>query len=266
MPLDGYIIPNKKFGKKAAVTDHRVPRFAMVQKRLIIPPPSANWYAAVGNWEMLGNDQLGDCVQAACLHALLQFSTYASRPMVPTDQDAINNYKQQGYVPGDPSTDNGSYVLGPTGVLPYWHTTGIECGGVINKLGAFLQIPETNPLACKQGIFAFGGCMIGMNLPEYIVGPAETPYVWDVQGSGPVAIAGGHEVWDDGYLSVVGEDLYEFVSWGERFRMTKAFMLKYVDEVAVLYDRASLNTQGFDARGLPESELLALMSGLSHVA
>lgn len=259
------IIPNKQLGKKPAVEDKRVPKFSMVQKRMIVPPASVNWYAAVGNWQMLANDTLGCCVESACLHALLQFSTYAEKPEVPSDQDAVDLYsKAAGYVPGDPSTDNGSYVLGDQGVLPYWHTTGIMSGGKLNKLTAFLQISSTNPDAWKQAIFTFGGCMFGLSLPEYIVATTETPYVWDVQGGNP-PIAGGHEVWSDGYLNVVGEDLYEIVSWGERFRMTKAFMLKYVDEAAVLYDKASLNSSGLDARGLPESELLALMAGLSHV-
>jgi hypothetical protein len=263
---DPIIIPNKQFGKKAAVVDPRVPKFSMVQKRLVAPAPSANWFAAVGEWGVLANNNYGCCVQAMCFHALLQFSTYAEAPITPLDSDVLKLYEQQGYVPSDPTTDNGSYVLGPTGVLPYWHTTGIMCDGALNKLTAFLQISETNPDAWKQAIFTFGGIGIGMNLPKYIVEPQETPYVWDVQGGVPAATAGGHEVWSDGYMTEVGEDLFEFVSWGERFRMTKAFMLQYVDETVVLYDRASLNPQGVDARGLPEHELLSLMSGLSGIA
>lgn len=266
MSVAPIILPDKQLGKKAAVVDHRVAKFSTIQRQLIVPPPFANWYAGVGEWGMLVNDELGCCVPAACLHALQQFSTYATAPLLPTDKEAIDLYsKAAGYVPGDITTDNGSYVLGDKGVLPYWHTTGIMCGGKLNKLAAFMQIADKNPDALKQAIFAFGGCMIGMNLPEYIASTVEVPYVWDVQGSVPGAIAGGHEVWADGYLSVAGEVYYEFVSWGERFRMTQAFMLQYVDELAVLYDKASLNSNGVDARGLPESELLALMTGLSHI-
>jgi hypothetical protein len=256
------IIPNKSLGKKAAVADPRVPKFSMVQKRLPAAQPS-NWYAAVGNWQVLANDDHSCCVQAAIFHALLQFSTYAGSPITPLDADVLKLYEQQGYVPGDPTTDNGSYVLGPTGVLPYWHTTGIMCNGKLNKLTAFFHIEDTNPESWKQGISIFAGNMIGMQLPEYIVGPVETPYVWDVQGSGPTANAGGHEVWEDGWFIEVGEGLYEFVSWATRFRMTEAFKLRYVDEAVTIYDRASLNPHGVDARGLSEHELLPLMSGLS---
>lgn len=260
------LVPIRKFGKKPAVIDHRVTRFSVIQKRLINPPPAANWYAAVGSWGMLGNDTLGDCVEAAVYHALLQFSTYAQRPMVPVTDDVIKLYETQGYVPGDPNTDNGSLVLGPTGVLPYWHQTGIQCDGKLNKLQSFMQITQSNPLEWKQAIYTFGGMMTGMNLPEYIVGQANVPDVWDLQGIGPVAMAGGHEVWTNGYLTVAGEGLYDFVSWNQRFRMTERFMLKYLDEVAVLYNRAMLNAKGVDAQGLGEPVMLALMAGLQHVA
>lgn len=260
-------VPKKKLGKRPAVVDTTVPHFSLIQPQLIKPPPSINWYAAVGDWEMFGNDTLGDCVPAAIFHAVKQFTTYAGRSFNATDQEVIAAYQTQGYVPGDPNTDNGSLVLGPTGMLPYWHTNGFTMAGQLHKVSAFLQLANPNPDHWRQGIFTFGGVMVGFNLPEYIMAPAETPYVWDVQpGGGNPAIAGGHEVWMDGYLTVAGEELFEFVSWGERFRMTTAFMLKYVDEVAVLYDRASLNSHGVDARGLPDSTLTALMAGLRNIA
>lgn len=264
MPI---IIPNKKLGKRPAVVDTRVPHFSVVQPRLIKPPPTANWYAAVGNWQMYANDVLGNCVFAAIFHAVKQFCAYAGTPFNATDAEVITAYMTQGYVQGDPSTDNGSLVLGPTGVLPYWLANGFVMDGKLNKLTAFLQLVSQNPEHWKQAVFTYGGIMVGFSLPEYIMGPVETPYVWDVlPGKGRAVIAGGHEVWMNGYLTVVSEDLYEFESWGERFRMTKAFMLKYVDEVAVLFDKASINTRGVDARGLSEVTLLALLAGLRSVA
>ena len=267
MPSSTVHVPTRAFGRKNAVADTRVPRFSMVTKRLIKPPPSCNWFAAVGEWKMLANDNYSCCVESAAFHALLQFSTYASRPINPTDVDVLDFYaKSAGYVPGDPTTDNGSYVLGPTGALPYWHDHGIMVNGKVNKLTAFLQA-TLNPEEWKQAVFTFGGAMIGLNLPDYIVASPDIPYVWDVlPGKGNAPIVGGHEVWVDGYMNVVNEDLFEFVSWGERFRMTKTFMLKYVDEVAVLYNHVAMNKLGMDARGLPESELLALMSGMNRIA
>jgi hypothetical protein len=238
-----------KLGKLPAVHDDRFPRMSAVTGgRLPAPPPFANWYAEVGDWGMLLNDQIGCCVPAAILHSIYQMSAYSGTPQKPTEAEVRDFYKVTGY-DGTPGTDLGSYVLGPDGLVPYWHTHGVMCGGVLNMVGASMRITQPNPIQWRQAIWLFGGILVGLNLPERI---AETaPYLW-VDGSGPYA--GGHEVWisgyqpaDGSYVDRTGPALYDIVSWGGMYRATETFLLACVDEVVTLVNPVEMNARGLNA-------------------
>jgi hypothetical protein len=244
-----------KLGKREAVDDPRVPRLSQLGgTNLPQPPTGVIWYAAVGEWGMLGNDYAGDCVEAGGLHALLQMSTYAGKPIVPSTEDAINWYKATGFVPGDESTDQGSYVLGPDGMIPYWHTTGIRAAGQHNKLCSFAQIKRKNATEWCQGIWLFGGVLLGLALPEAIVSGPEIPYVWS-NFSGPTA--GGHEIWVNGYQMDGSRRMYDLISWGGRYRATEEFLMNVVDECVIIVDPAEMNARGVTATGLNYDQLLA---------
>lgn len=246
-----------KLGKRRAIVDPRIPRMSVLTRgRLPPPPPSANWYAGVHSWGMLANDTVGDCVEAAGMHCLLQFSTYTGKALVPTDAETIAWYEATGYVPGNDATDQGSYVLGQDGMVPYWQSHGVVCGGRLNKVDGFTQIRRKNPMEWMQGIYLFGGMMVGLRLPEVIVADAAIPFVWN-DYSGP--IAGGHEVWVNGYQSVGGARYYDLVSWGAMYRMTEAFMLNCVDEVVCVVDVAEINSRGVNAAGFSLAQLIADM-------
>lgn len=259
--MNQVIVPQRRLGRLPSVRDKRVPSFALLQKRMVTPPDNIIWYADVPAWPMLANDRIGDCVQAASLHALQQFSAYAGEPIMPTETDAVDFYSgSQGYNPNNPATDKGSYVMGPGGTMEYWRTTGIKAAGKINKASAYFDLSYSDPVALRQGIFVFGGILAGINCPSYIVDNPDLPFVWPYQKD--AASAGGHEVWINGVLYEAGEYFFNMVSWGRTYRMPLPFLNNYLDEAVVVYDRASLNTKGLDARGLTELELLSLMGEL----
>jgi hypothetical protein len=242
-----------KLGKRAAVDDPRIPRMSVAtQGKLPFPPANVNWYAAVGEWGMLGNDTVGDCVEAAGLHAMLQMSTYAGDRSIPTTADALKWYEATGWRPDDPSTDQGSYVLGPEGMLPWWHLNDVPCGGRTTRLDAFMQIKQKNVTEWRQGIWIFGGLLLGIQLPEAIVSGIQIPYVWSEFG-GP--IAGGHEIWVPGYQQNGSSRLYDLISWGQRFRATEEFLLNCVDECVVIVDNREMNKRGVNAAGLSYTQL-----------
>lgn len=242
----------RRLGKREAIADTRIPRMSVVTGgRLPPPPPESNWWARITDgWPMLMNDDLGCCVPAAMLHCIQQMSTYAGRPLMPTDAEVIKFYEATGYNPLDASTDQGSYVLGNEGLLPYWHTHGVRCGGVLDKAGAFMRIMRPDEIEWQQGVALFGGMLVGMILPAIIA--EDNPYVWR-DYSGPSD--GGHEVWCNGYLHVGGELLFDIVSWGKRHRMTLDFMKACVDEVAVLIDPVEMNARGLNAADMNLSQL-----------
>lgn len=239
-----------KTGKKPAVNDDRVPRMSAVTRgRLPAPPPASNWYAAVGTWGMLLNDQLSCCVPAAILHSIRQMSTYAGRLLAPTDDEVRLAYEAAGYDPQNPASDQGSYVLGETGLVPYWHQHGFVCGGEMNKVGSFMQIKRPNPIEWRQAIWLFGGILVGIRIPEKIV--EQQPFIWDDSGA---PIAGGHEIWIPGYLPASGSytdssgpALYDVVSWGAMYRATEQFLLDTVDEVVAVVNPVEMNARGLNA-------------------
>lgn len=256
-----------RLGKREARHDMRIPRMSKHAPGLPPPPPSVNWFSDIGDWFLLGNDTVGDCVEAAVMHTILQQTSYAMAPVPPpqpTDAEAISFYSgATGYVPGDASTDQGSFVLGPGGVMEYWLKTGVVCGGVLNRPTGFLQITQPSPHEWRQALSSFGNLLVGLQLPEAIVSSDVTPEVWS-HHTGPVA--GGHEVLLVGYQTTSHGTLYDLVSWGQLFKATEAFLLAVADEVVTVVDTAFMNLKGVDAAGIDLAALEADMATLRDEA
>jgi len=253
-------------GRKPAVADPRVPFLHWLDRRsapLPDPPPWANWYAGVPEWPMLGNDIAGDCVCAMAGHATQQFSNYRDQELTPTTDEALALYSAiTGYDPTNPATDQGTVVMGPSGLMQYWATHGVVFGGANSKAGGFAQVQiEPRLDSVRQAIHYFGGIGLGINLPECVVAGAMIPYMW---GDFAGAVAGGHEVWVDGYdVSVGGTRYFDFVSWGQRYRMTAEFLLAVSEEAVAIYDADSINARGLNADGIDVATLTAAMASLA---
>ena len=254
-------MPALKLGRLPAVADSRVPFLAELAaaKTLPAPPASVNFYADVGEWGMLGNNVLGDCVEACVGHATLQFTTYAGAPKVPTTAEATKLYSEvTGYNPANPATDQGTVIMGAGGMMEYWATNGVVFGGAKSLATAYAQVKlGDGALWFRQAIHYFGGVMIGINLPESIIAGAEVPYLWS-NPAGP--IAGGHCVWLDGYETVGNVLYFDLVSWGTRYRMSLPFLRGTLEEAVAIYDPDSLNARGLDADDFDAAELLAAMA------
>lgn len=247
-------------GKRPHRPDSRVPRLSVETRgRLPAPPASANWYAnsPKGGWGMLGNDGYGDCVEAAAMHCLEQFSAYAGSPIAATEQETLALYSAiTGFNPSDPNTDQGTYVMGPGGLIEYWAKKSIVIGGIHNKVTGFLQITQKVPKEWQQGIWIFGGLLVGFSVPESLVSADTVPYIWR-DFSGPSA--GGHEVWVNGYETVNGTTYYDLVSWGRMYRATEEFLLHLVDETVVVVDQIEMSARGVNAGGFSMAQLLTDM-------
>ena len=261
------IHPSKfKLGKLPARHDARVPRMSKHAKGLAAPPPFANWYAAVERWEMLANGPdvdltpVGDCVVAAVMHSIYQERVYsgAGHARPPTGREALATYSAVGgYIPGDANTDQGLYMMGPGGMMDYWLKKGVMCGGAINTPAAFMAVTQPEPLEWQQAISVFGSLLIGIQLPESIVGAEEVPFIWN-DTKGP--IAGGHEVLLVGYQPSPDGNLYDLISWGAHYRATERFLFSRLDEAVAVVNSAFLDAEGHDPVGLHLPELLADMA------
>lgn len=78
-------------------------------------PAARDWGMVAGvdvPYQMWLNDQLSNCVIASMLGQMTTWAAQTGTPFLATDADALAGYEKfGGYVPGDPSTDNGVVML-----------------------------------------------------------------------------------------------------------------------------------------------------------
>jgi hypothetical protein len=87
------------------------------------------------------------------------------------------------------------------------------------------------------------------------------PYLWH-DFSGPVA--GGHEIWINGYETLNMGRVYDLISWGGRYRATEDFLLHCMDEAVVVVDEVEINARGVTASGLSMAQLTTDMRMLNQ--
>lgn len=206
-----------------------------------VPPATADWLSAVGSWPMYLNDQLGDCTCAAVGHMIEAATQYASGTALQiTDQDVLTAYEAVGgYVPGQPSTDNGAYIQD---VLAYWHATGV--GG--DHIVAYASVDVANLDEVHEAIDMFGCVDIGFNFPASAMDQFNAGQPWDVVAG--AQIEGGHCVNVGAYDS--DAKTLTCVTWGRTQVMTEAFWHQYVDEAWVIITHDWVNANGIDPLGI----------------
>lgn len=196
-----------RFGRKRPVAIG--PHFKLRNYlRATIPPApaTANYAAAAISvlQNIYGNDTLGDCVIAGGYHVTGVETGNAGDLFTATQAQIIADYSAiGGYVPGDPSTDNGCDE--PT-ALNYWTQTGFANG---TKLLGWLAVDATNQAELMQALYLFENLYFGLELPDAWVNPFPSApgYVWDVGTPDP---SNGHCVIGYGY----GAQGVTIDSWG----------------------------------------------------
>jgi hypothetical protein len=253
-------ISHLKLGKHQASDD---PRTLLLEKyTAALPTPSANcgWISRVRNYPMFSNNTLGDCVEAAMAHMEQRWTAYAGKPWTPTDAQVVSEYsKLTGYIPGDPSTDQGTNMLQ---ALRGWRKNGFAG----HKIFAFLRIDPTKPLNVMQSVALFGGCITGLNLPL----AAQTPVTganglpcWALPASvtsaqGAPGGWGGHCVDLGGYgVDAKGNKGTEIITWGQVYDMTWDFIAEYSDEMYAIVTEDWIEKDGKSPSGFDVKTLLA---------
>lgn len=232
----------RKLGKKAPRLDSRNLKLANYLKPGVTfnPPAESSWVVDVPSWGMMENDQLGDCVIAGAGHSIQQWTFYVKEKLgqgqmvvVPDNQILTAYEKVGGYVPGDPSTDNGCDMLT---ALKYWRKTGI--GG--HKILAFVQVDPTKPLEWMSAIELFGNLYIGLALPL----SAQNQEAWTVPDGGPEGDGspgswGGHCV----PIMAYSPQSLTCVTWGQTLKMSHNFFAGYCDEAYAVLSQDWLDAQ-----------------------
>ena len=222
-----------KLGRKAIKTDTRTLVFAdYITPALPPPPAAADWTKGIATWGMMLNDTLGDCTIAGAGHAV-QVWTANTVGIATVPDPIIESYYEQwdGYVPGNPNTDNGGVELD---VLNNWQKKGFAGHALL----AFADPRVFNLVEIRQSIALFGGVYIGLSLPL----TAQTQDVWDVVLHGGAKAVkgswGGHCV----YVPKYDANGFTCITWGQPKTMTLAFWKKYCDEAHTLFGQDWLST------------------------
>lgn len=254
------------FGRQKRAFDPRIPHYSALRMHpeaqpTIVPTQVHNAAGLPDDLGMMLNDTLGDCTCAAVYHAI-QVWTRAARGVEITEPNAEVQLLYQeacGYVPGDPSTDQGGVEQD---VLTYLLTVGapIEpspAPRVRHKILAFVEVDPRVIADVQATIFDCGLDYIGFQVPDYLMAGAAPPDVWDVNPAGNNAIVGAHAVILVGYDAA--RKTFDVISWGRKFTMSEAFFTQFVEEVYTIADPSWIESGGGTPAGLTVAQLEAQM-------
>lgn len=221
---------------------------AREQDRIAASPPSALYADSSLTWDMYGNDQWGDCVEAGYGHLVNQVTFYGSGvEFKPTTGDVLGIYSAiTGFNPDDPNTDQGTYTQD---ALAYARKTGLDG----HKVVAYAAVDVANATEVKQALALFGQLLVGLNFPDSAMDQFNAGRDWDVVKG--AKNEGGHCVLIVGY----DETGLWLVTWGKLIRMTWAFWAKYGDEAWVVLDQDGVQKAGNFFTGLASFYALGVM-------
>lgn len=184
-----------KLGRRRPVA--KSPRLRLSRYlRLPTPPPSCNYSpkGAGALAQMYGNDALGDCVIAGGYHVVGVETGNAGAMYVAPEAAIVRDYSAiGGYVPGDPSTDNG---CDEQTALDYWTQHGFANG---TKLCGAVSIDPTNKFEVMAAMYLFENLFFGLELPDAWISPFPSApgFVWAEAGASDPQ--NGHCVIGTGY-------------------------------------------------------------------
>lgn len=207
-------------------------------------------------WGALLNNTLGDCGIAMILHAFEAYHLDAGTPVPPwRNQDALYGYeKVGGYVPGQPSTDQG---VDNDVLFKYMVNPGMLCSQdeSSHKLTDYLFVPA-DPNLMRIAIWEFVVLYRAYNMPI----TAQSQHEWALAGDQASPSAqpgswGGHDV----PLISYDPNRFRTISWGEELLIDApaggGFDAKYGMQAIVGVTPEMLNRQGVSPSGVDWTKL-----------
>jgi len=189
-------------------------------------PAAADWLASLGGWQMLGNDQWGDCVSVTWSNLRRLTTAVLTSEFYPPLAQVEAFYKTQN--PGFPSQDDGMDIQS---ALSYLVKTGGPDG--VKALG-FAAVDYTSPAEVKAAIAIFGAVWVGCDVTAANEDEFDAGQPWDyVSGSpdvgGHSVLAGGYGTGPAGSPPQLGGD-EKFITWAEETSFTDRMWGRQVSE------------------------------------
>ena len=255
-----------KLGKKLGVVeDPRTFKLRPLVDMEALPAIPSNWRYAhdLHHVPMFANDQFGCCTCASNGHRIVaqEFASQQKELQV-NDADVLEVYSAvTGFRIGDPSTDNGAYMLD---VANYMRRVGMgrERDGTRHTIAAFVKVDHTDLDEVKAACNIFGGVWVGVWLPLSAQSQTGEGRQWTAPQGKPTGdwepgSWGGHAIEVTAYNSRVAMAY----TWGEEQYMTWGFWKTYVDECYAMISEDWLRG-GKSPRGFDMTRLQGLLSEL----
>jgi hypothetical protein len=223
-------------------------------------PDREDYLAALSDWQMLGNDQAGDCVAVTWANfRRLVTAVLGARENYPTQDAVWQIYRTQnpGFDPQGTADTNGPGSAYDQGMdiqtlLEYLVKHGGPDGV---KAVAFAKVDYTNLDELKAADAIFGGVWSGIEVTDVNEQEFSEGKPWDYDNHGE--ILGGHSVLIGGYTPQ-----QRFITWAAETEFTDAFVKNQVEEAWIVVWPEHLGTKQFEA-GIDQAALAAAYQELT---
>ena len=206
--------------------------------------------------QMYDNDVFGICVPCDTANTLiLRTANAAPAPVIPTLQDVLDLYHiVGGFVPGDPTTDNG---CDETSMCEFLTRTGGFLGHQADATG---MIDPSNQNHIKWCNYLFGHCRVGWKLPAYAQQQFKAGVPWDVMSAAGNQKAEGHDAPVVDYRG----GLFYVYTWGAKHPVTPVALSAWAIEAhaELFYDW--ITAQGEAPSGFDLGALAEKMEGVAN--
>lgn len=190
-------------------------------------PAAADYLARLSAWQMLGNDQYGDCVAVTWANTRRLVTAALATENYPTQDQVFTIYKTQN--PNFPSDDNGMDIQ----TLLEYLTKNPGPDGV--KAVGFAQVDHANADEVKAAIALFGSVWTGVNVQQAQMTQFNQGQPWDWVPNSP--LDGGHSIITGGYGNprpgALGGD-EDFITWAAETSFTDNYWANGVEEAWVV--------------------------------
>ena len=212
---------------------------------LPVPPLRFGHYGVRGDWGMLANDRYGCCVLSGAAHETMVWNREGGGAALFDDASVLADYAAvAGFVPGDPSTDQGSDM---SAAASYRRTTGVaDAAGRRHKIDSYVALLPGDAGQLALAVYLTGAAGVGLRLTRSAEGLFDDQKPWGVM-AGDVE-EGGH------YVPCVGRNSagdFLVVSWGRLHAMTPEYYKAHCDEALAYVSLEALKNQltpeGFSA-------------------
>jgi hypothetical protein len=180
---------NVKFGRKRPIVRAQTLKLGNYLRAGLPSAPATSDYTAnalPALRDVMGNDNLGDCVIACGGHLVGTATGNAGDLFHATLDQIIAQYSAiAGYIPGDPSTDQGTNIVD---ALNYWVKNGFVNG---TKALGYVSVVATNVAEIQAAMWLFENLIFGVELPDSWITPFPSTdgYTW---GPGTADPSNGH--------------------------------------------------------------------------